>query len=105
MVVDTQARRNSKATAHAMAAIAGARTDISTARRIEMLARVMAKPDLAIRRVARQIARLPLDALKTAREEYFKSVRLWMHGQQEFIDARVHERYAINAFYRTIEAG
>lgn len=105
LVLDTHTRSSSKATAHAMAAVAGTRTDISTARRIEMLARVIAKPELAIRRIARQIARLPLDALKTAREEYFKSVRLWMHGRQEFMDARVHERCAINVFYRAIEAG
>jgi hypothetical protein len=85
-------------------ATAHTRTDISTARRIEMIARVMAKPDAAIRRIARQIVRLPAKALK-ARESYFKSARLWMHGEQEFCDARIHEKSAIRAFYRTLETG
>jgi hypothetical protein len=85
-------------------ATAHTRTDISTARRIEMIARVMARPDAAIRRIARQIVRLPAKALK-AREHYFKSARLWMHGEQEFYDARIHEKSAIRAFYRTLETG
>jgi len=85
-------------------ATAHTRTDISTARRIEMIARVMARPDAAIRRIARQIVRLPVKALK-ARVSYFVSTQYWMHGEQEFCDARIHERCAIRVFYRTLEAG
>jgi hypothetical protein len=69
------------------------------ARRIEALARVIEKPERAIHRLARFIARLPKEALEGLREQYTYARPHWLQGRGlDIPQGAAHARCATTAF-------
>jgi hypothetical protein len=71
----------------------------SIARRVEALPRVLAKPDRAIRRIARFLASLPREALDPP-DPAWVSTHGWYHGRPEFSAACDIAVCALTLFYR-----
>ena len=69
------------------------------ARRIEALSRVLAKPERAIRRIARFLASLPREALDPP-DPAWVSTHGWHHGRNEFHAADDLAVRALTILYR-----
>ncbi len=75
----------------------GDRAAFSLARRIEALARVLADPGPAIRRLAKFLASLPHDALPDTPGARSIDSRWWWHGRPEWFNVNALARPAVRA--------